>query len=127
LGMRMPQRYPFYLLLHAIFSFFLKPKVQKWGSGLINCVVDICKCYLKLCECVGQDIKTCLCSLYLVCALYVVYSSAIDLLGWLLLSSTAVRFWSGFTRTTYNSSASTKLGMTALWPGAFLSTFLTSL
>jgi hypothetical protein len=60
-----------------------------------------------------------MCSLYLVCALYVVCSSAIDLLGWLLLSSTAVRFWSGFTRTTYNSSASTKLGMTALWPGVF--------
>ncbi|CAM6046514.1 unnamed protein product [Sphagnum compactum] len=37
-----------------------------------------------------------------------------------LYAAGAVRFWSGFTRTTYNSSASTKLGMTALWPVLFL-------
>ncbi|CAM6023907.1 unnamed protein product [Sphagnum balticum] len=37
-----------------------------------------------------------------------------------LYAAGAVRFWSGFTRTTYDSSASTKLGMTALWPVLFL-------
>jgi hypothetical protein len=60
LGIWMLQIYPFYLPLHAIFSFFLKPKVQKWGSCLMDCAVDIWKCCLKLCECIGQDIKTCL-------------------------------------------------------------------
>lgn len=44
-------------------NFFFFPeacKVQKWGSCLMNCMVDICKCCLKLCECIGQGIKTCL-------------------------------------------------------------------
>ncbi|CAK9222818.1 unnamed protein product [Sphagnum troendelagicum] len=42
------------------------------------------------------------------------------ILLFVLYAAGAVRFWSGFTRTTYNSSASTKLGMTALWPVLFL-------